>query len=358
MLSAIDYDGPNSLLITGCPGSGKTTVSLMRAERLINMKKKVLLITYQDLLKKSLVNISSDDLKPNIVKFFAWYVGKFNQRVDSKDETIMIKEMKDWTGCDEIIIDEGQDFESRIYRALLEKCKKITVGADDAQKVHNRGLNATDIKIEVQKKYQLTPVHLQYNYRNTFEIFDFAKHFLPDNERANNKLTSDRLPKGNGVKPSVFLVPDDNTQLSQLKTILLDGGDKNIAVLVYYAEEVEYYAKEIRNMGINCTTHHHDNHANGHNIENVIVTTFKSAKGLEFQIVVMPNMETAGNKHYMTPEHYYIGCTRAKENLYLIIKEDVIPDYLTKFDSKTFQLLKVPKLANPVGNNLIDDLPF
>ncbi|GAA4213100.1 hypothetical protein GCM10022289_44790 [Pedobacter jeongneungensis] len=31
MIYAIDYDGPEKLLVTGCARSGKTTVSLMRA---------------------------------------------------------------------------------------------------------------------------------------------------------------------------------------------------------------------------------------------------------------------------------------------------------------------------------------
>jgi len=110
MLLAIDYEGPHNLLITGCPGSGKTTVSIMRAERLINMKRKILLITYQDLLNSSLINIASTNLAPNIVKFYKWFKNNFRYLQPTDDETAMLDAMKKWAGVDEILIDEGQDF--------------------------------------------------------------------------------------------------------------------------------------------------------------------------------------------------------------------------------------------------------
>lgn len=361
MIRAIDYDGPNHLLITGCPGSGKTTVSIMRAERLIIMKKEILVITYQDLLKNSLINIASKELAPHIVKFYKWFSKKFQYLNGSDDEIAMLEAMKSWTGLDEIIIDEGQDFEERIYRSLIQKCKKLTVGADNAQKIHERGLKANQIQAEMNKRGPIFPVNLQYNYRNTFEIYNFARYFLLYNERANNSLLIDKIPKGKGVIPTVFLVPNNETRQSQLKILLDDAGDRNVAVLVYGVDEVELYYNIIRSMGISCSKHHHDNHV-GSNMENVLVTTFKSAKGLEFQVVIMPDMETAKNKHYKTEEHYYIACTRAQENLYLITKGESLPNYFDDFDSTSFQLTDVadstlsPK--EDVFSSLDDDLPF
>jgi superfamily I DNA/RNA helicase len=361
MIRAIDYDGPHHLLITGCPGSGKTTVSMMRAERLINMKSKILVVTYQDLLKNSLINIASKELAPNIVKFYKWFANKFRYLEFSESEVEMLEAMKSWSGLDEIIIDEGQDFESRIYRSLIQKCKKLTVGADNAQRVHDRGLKADQIQVEMQNKGTVLPVNLLYNYRNTFEIYNFARYFLPFSERANNNLAIDRIPKGKGVIPTVFLVPDHNTRLAQLKILLSDAGDRNIAVLVYGVDEVDTYHQIIKDMGINCSKHHHDGHV-GDNIENVLVTTFKSAKGLEFQVVIMPDMETARNQHYKTEEHYYIACTRAKENLFLISKGYNLPFYFKDFDSASYQLTKVSATDAPpktdVSSSLNDDLPF
>jgi len=318
-------------------------------------------VTYQDLLKNSLINIASKDLAPNIVKFYKWFANKFRFLEFSESEVEMLEAMKSWTGLDEIIIDEGQDFESRIYRSLIQKCKRLTVGADNAQRVHDRGLKADQIQVEMQNKGTVLPVNLQYNYRNTFEIYNFARFFLPFNERANNNLAIDRIPKGKGIMPTVFLVPDHNTRLAQLKILLSDAGDRNIAILVYGVNEVDAYYQIIKDMGINCSYHHHDGHV-GENIENVLVTTFKSAKGLEFQVVIMPDMETARNQHYKTEEHYYIASTRAKENLFLISKGETLPFYFRDFDSDSYQLTKVEVTNAPTKTAVLpspnDDLPF
>src|SRR5690606_26404409 len=105
---------------------------------------------------------------------------------------------------DEILIDEGQDFEERIYRSLLPKCKKMTVGADNAQRVHSRGLLAEEIRKELQSYRTTIQVRLEYNYRNTYEIYNFARYFMPNNERVNREFSLNLMPRGNGSKPVII----------------------------------------------------------------------------------------------------------------------------------------------------------
>ncbi len=361
MIKAIDYDGPNNVLISGCAGSGKTTVSLMRAERLSNQNQTILVLTYQDLLQTSLINTASVGLANKISKFHKWYTQMCRQLVGDKNESAMLTDLAKVQIYDEIIVDEGQNFELRIHRTLMQKCKKYTVGADNAQRVHKFGLPANRIKEEVLKKGNLLSIPLEYNYRNTYEIYNFARHFMPFDERANNILALEKIPKGKGDKPSVFLVPDEDTRVAQLYTLLRDAGDRNSAVLVYGVEEVEAYYNLIRQLNFGCSYHHNVAHV-GSNIENILVTTFKSAQGLEFQVVIMPDMETAGNTRYKTDEHYYVGCTRAKENLYLISKGEAIPDCINKFEESSYTVVKVEKKSRPsvpkAGVQVDDDLPF
>jgi superfamily I DNA/RNA helicase len=358
MILAIDYDGPHHLLITGCPGSGKTTVSMMRAQRLVNMNSQILVITFQNLLKTSLLNIAENNLKTKIHTFLRWYKDKFVYLNPNDDETAMLNSMNGWNGVDEIIIDEGQDFESRVYRSLLKKCKRISVGADNAQRVHSSGLKVEEIKEEINRVGSVYPIHLLYNYRNTFEVYNFARYFLPFNERANNNLAIDRIPKGKGIKPSLFLVQNEEQRLNQLKILLTDSGDRNIAILVNQIAEVNMYHKVISDMGFKCSKYTSLSPI-GNEIENIIVTTFISAKGLEFQVVIMPTMETKNG----TDEQYYIACTRAKENLFLIAKGETIPSHFIDFDSASYQLTKVRATDTSTMTDVFsslnnDDLPF
>jgi DNA helicase IV len=143
---------------------------------------------------------------------------------------------------------------------------------------------------------------------------------------------------------------------------LRDGGDRNIAVLLYHIPDVVRYHQIITDFGISCSIHHSNNHV-ANDMENVLITTYKSAQGLEFQTVILPGMELAMEKWYQYPEHYYIGCTRAKENLYVIAKGDDLPTYFSEFEDDSYELntpakQDAPKKINTPKPDEDDDLPF
>jgi superfamily I DNA/RNA helicase len=296
MIQAIDYEGSDHQLVTGVPGSGKTTVTIMRAERLINQGKNILVLTFQNLLCMSLKNIvQSEGLRNSIFGLYDWYPARFGWLDDSHSSEYMIERMNGLNPFDEILIDEGQDFEARIYQAFLPKCRRMTVGADNAQRVHERGILAPAIKQELEKNNATIQVRLEYNYRNTFEIYNFARYFMPDNERANNQITLRLMPRGNGNMPVVIQVLNEEEKFNRLRVILENAGDRNIAVLLYHQSEVDLYHRKIQELGFSCTRHHNRAQSAG-NIENILITTYKSAKGLEFQVVIMPDMHNARNE--------------------------------------------------------------
>lgn len=350
MLNAIDYNGPNHQIITGVPGSGKTTVTLMRAERLVNEGKNIKVFTYQNLLLLSLKNIAAGEVSSTMHSFYKWYKTTFEYLEPSHTEVEMMAKMKDYTSYDEILIDEGQDFEERIYRALLPKCKTMTVGADNAQKIHERGLSSDQIESELEKTKGTNQVRLEYNYRNTFEIYNFSRHFVPFNLRANNPLTLDKIPKGAGNTPIVFQTLSETENLQRLRILLEDAGNKNTAILCFRQSEVDDYYNKVQKLGFKCSKFHGAHRGNGE-IENVLITTYKSAKGLEFQVVILPDMHNAMIDEDQTSEHYYVGCTRAKENLYLIFKGAQMPQYLQAFSKDSFEYLPInitPQSTNDI----------
>lgn len=361
MIQAIDYDGNDHQLITGVPGSGKTTVTIMRAERLINLNKRIKVFTYQTLLRTALSNIATPALQQYIFGFYDWFVRvkHFGYLQPHYTEVEMSALMATEPIIDEILIDEGQDFEERIFRSLLPKCRRMTVGADNAQRVHERGILVAEIRQELDRTRTTIPVRLEYNYRNTFEVYNFARYFMPDNERANNLITLKLMPRGNGNLPVVIQVLSEVEKFNRLRVILENAGDRNIAVLLYRQAEVDSYSKKILEMGFSCTKHHNGAQAGG-NIENILVTTYKSAKGLEFQVVVMPDMHTAMDSQEKTAEHYYIGCTRAKESLFLTFTGKNFPDYFEGFaeDSYEFRPSENATQRATTQNIIIDDLPF
>lgn len=359
MIQAIDYDGSDHQLVTGVPGSGKTTVTIMRAERLTTQNKKILVLTFQNLLCLSLKNIAqTDELRNTIFGLYDWYPARFGWLDDTHTAQYLSERMNGLSSFDEILIDEGQDFEARIYQAFLTKCKQMTVGADNAQKVHDRGIFLNAIRQELEKTRAVISVPLEYNYRNTFEIYNFARYFMPDNERANNQIKLDLMPRGTGNMPVVVQVLSDEEKFNRLKVILEDAGDRNVAILLYKQGEVNYYHQKITQMGLNSTKWYHGHQPS--NIENILITTYKSAKGLEFQVVIMPDMHAAMDTAEKTSEHYYIGCTRAKESLYLTYTGKSLPKCFNEFTQDSYELRKSDKgtQSTTQQNNSFDGLPF
>lgn len=357
MINAIDYDGPGNLLIVGVPGSGKTTVTIMRAERLSNEGKNVKVFTYQNLLRISLRNIATERLRDNIFGFYDWYYNRFGFFQKTENEEQLLSRMTSEPIVDEILIDEGQDFEARIYRTLLAKCNRMSAGADNAQKVHYHGLTANQIRNEIEKQKGIVSIRLEYNYRNTYEIYNFARHFMPDNERASNPIDLNLVPRGNGEATTIFQVGSHEQTLKRLEVLLQDSGSKNIAILVYHQSEVDFYHAKIGQLGYSCSKHHHNAPA-GQELENIVVTTYKSANGLEFQVVIMPDMHTAMNEPEKTAEHYYIGCTRARESLYLLYVGKTLPKCLSTFDKESFKFIDSMVEPSLNAKNEADDLPF
>jgi superfamily I DNA/RNA helicase len=64
-------------------------------------------------------------------------------------------------------------------------------------------------------------------------------------------------------------------------------------------------------------------------IKNVHITTFKSAKGLEFDTVIIPNfhkyqeVDNLPECLHLKWQDYYVAITRARSNLYLISNYDM-----------------------------------
>ena len=98
----------------------------------------------------------------------------------------------------------------------------------------------------------------------------------------------------------------------------------NIAILVPFKKTVEQYHKILSDFDIAHSMFYEDKNTfrNGcPPIDNVHITTYKSAKGLEFDTVLVPDF---GSMEYLCSSYeilnwkdFYVAVTRARTNLYL-----------------------------------------
>lgn len=325
-----------SVIVTGVPGSGKTVVSIYR---LLSSSANTELITYTRMLKTSIAHsaiTTNVESSKRINSIHAWYWSKTHSSlIDSLDNGTVTEELSN-VKLKHLIVDEAQDMALLFYKALKKCSESITLGADDDQKMYD--VDTTEFALRNIFNDNIV-YELGQNFRNRYEIFNFARQFLPDNPRANDQNILSRLQAENsgGDLPYLFISTSESERIGFINQILDNNRNKNIALLVYNTSDVDSLYYTIQQLGYEVSKYHNklDNDEKKHvesNLKNILVTTFHSSKGLEFDIVILPLFEKATDDK---SNYYYVGCTRAKDNLFIIASQ--MPRLLNNFDRNTYE---------------------
>lgn len=344
------------IALSGGPGTGKSVVSLWRHISNFKKNKKSLLLTYTTTLKMYLSECCNNSLAANNVK------------------TSLKGKPKNDIGLDEVIVDEAQDLPVNYYEELKE-ITKVSYGADDSQILYpEKCSNQRDLKRIFPDNINCV---LDKNFRSTQRIMQFAKQAF--NEAYIPSSTISNLSNNIGELP-VMLISDGNnyeqTNEKQNSSILeiiksFRSDTHNIAILVPWKSAAIVFENVIKDSIDDYSIYYDDNtrFPNGCNpIKNVHITTFKSAKGLEFDTVIIPNfhkyneVESLPECFHLTWKDYFVAVTRARSNLYLISNND-IPFLNSVVDKEYIDNNKTNSTSHRSNSfydvtNLDDDLPF
>lgn len=349
MLSIInsDYD-EKFTMVTGCPGSGKTTVSIFRLIRLAKSGKSPILLTYQRMLKIAIENLLDNQgvSKDKVNTIHSWFPRRTGELLGFSDQSNKLSAseienaLRGRVNNVELILDEAQDLEERIFQSFPKVFGRITIGADNDQQMH-AGSGSSESVITRHLSHSLNEFTLQFNYRNTYQIYNFAKHFVPQSPKANDPHTLAALQryKNNGDLPKVLKFSDQSDMQIRLKTIIENYQGSNIGVLFPYQRQVEEYHSIISNFGFECSKYYSEmsnpeKEQQENDLKSVLVTTFISAKGMEFDIVIMPEFQSVRDTDD-DKKKYYVGCTRAKNRLVLMYTGGK-PSVLLNFPSDSY----------------------
>ena len=243
----------------------------------------------------------------------------------------------------EIIHDEAQDLPKAFNESLLQYSNKVSYGADDQQL--NRGnaknadgsynLNICSPEAVLRIIHPLNSLHtLSRNYRNSKRILQFAKAILT---RASIPYEIINSCSTVGEYPRLIISRNQlqiNQSIIQIVSQFANNETINIGILVplenqnYFAGETataRYYYNLLNNSNIECSIYTQEYHGNL-DIKNIHVTTFKSAKGLEFDVVIIPDFHlvTENRLTIVDWKDFYVGITRTKSNLFLLSRNDFI----------------------------------
>ena len=199
---------------------------------------------------------------------------------------------------DVVIADETQDFSANQMRGIiahLDGEHSTTFIMDAAQRIYPRGFSWREIGINMQGRAR----SLERNYRNTAEIARLAASLvkgLPMDE--DGVLPDAGACQTSGHKPKVVAGLYRNQIGYMLNAVqpFLDA-DETVAILQPFGRKWFDFAKQVlRQRGIEyCELTRNDEWPTGPEL--VALSTIHSAKGLEFDHVLMPGLSQEVTPH-------------------------------------------------------------
>lgn len=254
---------------------------------------------------------------------------------------------------DVIVCDEAQDFTANQIRAVkyhVADVSSLTFIVDTAQRIYARGFTWIETGIVVRPENSF---RLSRNYRNTKQIAAFAS----------------ALVEGIPTDPD-FTIPDFNASCSQ--------GDLPVILEGNYSSQVEYAVRHIKD-NINISeesvaflhpkgwnwfkflktqlSHHGIEYVDitrqkdwPEGDENVALSTLHSAKGLEFDHIIIlglnkecfPVWEDVTDHRYInTRKLLAMGIARAKKTVLIGYKFEDRSELIDLFNLDTFELVKL-----------------
>ncbi|CAH1387924.1 DNA helicase [Candidatus Nitrotoga sp. M5] len=345
--------GEGHRVIHGVAGSGKTLILGYRAVHLAQVcTKPILILCYNNTLASKLRAVMAGkglEAKVLVQTFHSWcsaqlraynvsfpkHHGNDNEFFSSMVDTIIRAADKKQVPSgqyDAVLIDEGHDFRPEWLKLVVQmvdpQSNSLLVLYDDAQSIyeHTKKQKFSFKSLGIQAQGRTTI--LKINYRNTKEILNvaasFAKELLSpiDADEDGMPIVQPMSAGRNGISPTLVNLPslDEESMwiISQLKEENRTGTPwKDMAILYrsYYpvGQTVE---RRLKAAGIPVSSKKEVRFTDDQ--DTVKLITMHSSKGLEFPIVVIPDIGLMPDENCVSKEEVrllYVAMTRATSRL-------------------------------------------
>ena len=323
-----------SAAIKGCAGSGKTMLAVEKARRLAGQGFQVLLTCFNAPLADDI----AQRVPPNVMVMHFHALCKAmaleaniplgpNKSATFYDEVLPDALLKaiDQLGPqhDAVIVDEGQDFKDNWWIGLASLLRSpdgiFFIFYDDNQNLY-RGCN--DIANVIGEE----PFQLLDNCRNTQKIHQVVSHF----HHAGGTLRS----KGPlGRPPEIVYCKGEKECLHCLQGLLhrLVNQERihntNLIILTPRSADRTALTHGLR-LGNFTIVHHPPDRPN-----QIQVSSVHRFKGLERQVVLMAELDADSGPHL--DNLLYVGCSRARTHLILLVDESIPEENKSKILTKT-----------------------
>ncbi len=292
--------------IQGAAGTGKTLIAIEEAKRLALNNRKVLLLCFNHFLYEYLKNTVNDinievyNLNTLLTKFTRRY------DIDIDDAYIYLKEIKEQLYYEDIIVDEGQDFDDKIIQFFSdfsnEKNGNLYIFYDKNQLVYRR--DSIDWIRDSECRLVLTK-----NCRNTFEIAITANNIIDLPIKSSENAIKGEIPCLYIVKEKEKTIEIIEKLINKYKSQGFQNKDIKILSL---GTEKESIINDVEFIGKNKLVHKIDD-------DNILFTTSKKFKGMEGNAVILIDIDKNTFSSEEHKKNFYVAASRAKQKLDIIL---------------------------------------
>jgi len=299
-----------SCIVSGCAGSGKSVLALIKAQR-IQREKNTLrykIIVYTKALCKYM-NAGREELDLRTPFTYHW---KFSEAGYPK--------------TDYIIVDEIQDFDKEEIQGFISAANKhFFFFGDTAQSIYN-GIPKRDgtpkVTMPVNRISSIVPdnkdfeiFNLCHNYRLPLPVAKVVQHIgigLPPFNENIYKSPENSIPRF--VKYNTL-----EEQIRSIAGMIKNNSVSDVGILVPFNEDVDRISEMLNKYNI----HHELKSKTEENLDfttdNPKVMTYHSAKGLQFENVFLPGIAPLNPARRESEQKaLYVAMTRTYRNLYVM----------------------------------------
>ncbi|MCC2548229.1 AAA family ATPase [Hymenobacter sp. BT175] len=205
-----------------------------------------------------------------------------------------------------LLVDEMQDYTPVQYAVLsrLFLCRKTILG-DVSQTVNPYSASSAET---IERVFpQADVVRLYRSYRSTIEITAFAQRIAPN---------PDIIPlERHGPEPVVAGFNTTGEELEAIRQLVVafhSSAHQSLGIICKTLRQAEQVYQALEAPGVHLLTQDSTTFKEG-----VIVTTAHLAKGLEFDVVIVPFASARNYKTDVDKSMLYVACTRAMHQLTL-----------------------------------------